>query len=60
MTTSEGDSYYYSQDGLGSVRTLTDSAGAVQNSYDYTACYVERLQAGFEKIYVSGIASPVL
>jgi RHS repeat-associated protein len=27
--------YYYSHDGLGSVRTLTDSAGAVENRYDY-------------------------
>jgi len=34
MTTSAG-TYYYSQDGLGSVRTLTDAAGAVVNSYDY-------------------------
>jgi RHS repeat-associated protein len=29
------DTYYYSHDGLGSVRTLTDSAGAIQNRYDY-------------------------
>lgn len=29
--------YYYSQDGLGSVRILTDNAGVVQNRYDYTA-----------------------
>jgi RHS repeat-associated protein len=34
MTTSAG-TYYYSQDGLGSVRTLTDSAGMAVNSYDY-------------------------
>ena len=29
--------YYYTHDGLGSVRTLTDGAGVVQNRYDYTA-----------------------
>jgi RHS repeat-associated protein len=29
--------YYYSQDGLGSVRTLTDGSGMVANRYDYTA-----------------------
>ncbi|MBI4712082.1 MAG: hypothetical protein HY762_02065 [Planctomycetes bacterium] len=28
--------YYYTHDGLGSVRNLLDSAGAVQNTYDYT------------------------
>ena len=28
---------YYSQDGLGSVRTLTDASGVVQNWYDYAA-----------------------
>ena len=28
---------YYSHDGLGSVRTLTDGAGVVQNRYDYAA-----------------------
>ncbi|MHC5058223.1 MAG: recombinase family protein, partial [Planctomycetota bacterium] len=33
--TTGGSTYYYSQDGLGSVRTLTDSAGAVVNSYDF-------------------------
>jgi RHS repeat-associated protein len=33
--TTGGSTYYYSQDGLGSVRTLTDSTGAVKNSYDY-------------------------
>ncbi len=27
--------HYYSQDGLGSVRTLTDSSGTVKNKYDY-------------------------
>jgi uncharacterized protein RhaS with RHS repeats len=32
-----GTTYYYSQDGLGSVRTLTDAAGATVNTYDYTA-----------------------
>ena len=29
--------YYYSQDGLGSVRTLTDSFGTLKNKYDYDA-----------------------
>ena len=29
--------YYYTQDGLGSVRHLTDSSGIVRNAYDYTA-----------------------
>jgi RHS repeat-associated protein len=29
--------YYYSQDGLGSVRTLTGGSGMVANRYDYTA-----------------------
>lgn len=33
----DAGTYYYSQDGLGSVRTLTDSAGLVKNHYDYTA-----------------------
>lgn len=32
-----GDDYYYSQDGLGSVRTLTDGAGGVRNRYAYSA-----------------------
>ena len=32
--TKAGLTYYYTQDGLGSVRTLTDSVGAVVNSYD--------------------------
>jgi len=36
MTTAAG-TYYYSQDGLGSVRTLTDSTGAAVNSYDFLA-----------------------
>ncbi len=34
ITNSVG-TYYYSEDGLGSVRTLTDSAGAAVNNYDY-------------------------
>ncbi|MHC5058198.1 MAG: RHS repeat-associated core domain-containing protein, partial [Planctomycetota bacterium] len=34
MTTG-GSTDYYSQDGLGSVRTLTDSTGTVKNTYDY-------------------------
>ena len=29
--------YYYSQDGLGSVRTITNSSGVVVNKYDYAA-----------------------
>ncbi|HOW73055.1 MAG TPA: RHS repeat-associated core domain-containing protein [Phycisphaerae bacterium] len=29
--------YYYSRDGLGSVRTLTDASQVVKNSYAYTA-----------------------
>ncbi len=29
--------YYYSQDGLGSVRTLTNSSGNIANHYDYDA-----------------------
>jgi len=36
MTDASG-TYWFSQDGLGSVRTLTDSSGAVKNAYDYTA-----------------------
>jgi hypothetical protein len=36
-TTGAPQTYYYSQDGLGSVRTLSDSTGTVQNRYDYTA-----------------------
>jgi len=38
MTTDPGGTpttHYYSQDGLGSVRTLTDSSGIVRNRYDY-------------------------
>jgi RHS repeat-associated protein len=27
--------YYYSHDGLGSVRTVTDSSGTLENKYDY-------------------------
>ena len=27
--------YYYSHDGLGSVRTLTDSSGTLENTYDF-------------------------
>ena len=40
MTVLDGEqqgTYYYNQDGLGSVRTLTDSTGTVVNRYDYTA-----------------------
>jgi RHS repeat-associated protein len=33
--TTGGSTHYYSQDGLGSVRTLTDSSGTVKNKYDY-------------------------
>jgi len=32
-----GASLYYSQDGLGSVRMMTDAGGAVVNAYDYDA-----------------------
>lgn len=32
----DAGTYYYSQDGLGSVRTVTDEAGATRNSHDYT------------------------
>ncbi len=33
--TADSSTYYYSQDGLGSVRTLTDSTGTLTNNYDY-------------------------
>jgi len=33
----DGKTYCYSQDGLGSVRTLRDADGGVVNRYDYTA-----------------------
>ena len=33
----DGKVYWYSQDGLGSVRTLRDAGGGVVNRYDYTA-----------------------
>jgi RHS repeat-associated protein len=33
--TTDSSTYYYSQDGLGSVRTLTDSSGVLKNEYDY-------------------------
>ncbi|MHC5058938.1 MAG: hypothetical protein ACYTKD_30145, partial [Planctomycetota bacterium] len=33
--TKDSATYYYSQDGLGSVRTLTDSSGDLKNNYDY-------------------------
>ena len=32
-----GQMYWYSSDGLGSVRTVTDAVGAVKNKSDYTA-----------------------
>jgi RHS repeat-associated protein len=38
--------YYYSVDGLGSVALLTDTTGAVQNSYVYDAWGVTRSQSG--------------
>lgn len=41
--------YYYVHDGLGSVRTLTDSTGLVQNRYDYTA-FGEPIPDGPENI----------
>ncbi len=34
--TADSATYYYSQDGRQSVRTLTDSSGTLQNKYDYT------------------------
>lgn len=40
MTNLNGEdagTYYYSQDALGSARTLTDTAGIVRNIHDYTA-----------------------
>jgi RHS repeat-associated protein len=33
--TKDSATHYYSQDGLGSVRTLTDSSGSIANNYDY-------------------------
>ena len=33
----DAGTHYYSQDGLGSVRTLADAAGAVKNNHDYSA-----------------------
>ncbi|WP_185906572.1 choice-of-anchor A family protein [Teredinibacter haidensis] len=33
----EGNSYFYHYDGLGSVRTLSDSAGSISDAYDYEA-----------------------
>ena len=35
--TENGVTYYYAQDGIGSVRTLTDATGVAVNRYDYTA-----------------------
>ena len=32
-----GSTYYYHQDGLGSIRNLTDSSEVAQNTYDYYA-----------------------
>jgi len=29
--------YYFTQDGLGSVRTLSDNSGTIKNKYDYSA-----------------------
>jgi len=34
--TRDSATHYYSQDGLGSVRTLTDSSGNIENRYDYS------------------------
>jgi RHS repeat-associated protein len=42
--------HYYSQDGLGSVRTLTDSSGTTINKYDYSA---------FGEAYAAGTAAAV-
>ncbi len=41
-----GVTSYYNADGLGSVASLSDSAAAVQNSYDYDAWGVLRNQTG--------------
>jgi RHS repeat-associated protein len=43
----EGNTYYYSHDGLYSVRTLTDVGGVIKNSYDYTAFGVEYVHNSF-------------
>jgi RHS repeat-associated protein len=56
--------YYYSQDGLGSVRTLTDAKGAVQNAYDYTAFGIPTATTTSETVnnrytYTGREASPV-
>ena len=37
LTESGGESYYYSHDGLGSVRSITDASGSLTSKYDYTA-----------------------
>ena len=46
-----GQSYYYHRDHLGSVRLVTDAAGAVVNSYDYDA------YGNFE-VVTEGVANP--
>ena len=48
--TKNAATYYYSQDGLGSVRILTNAAGAPANRYDHTA---------FGSPYVRGSAAAV-
>ncbi len=42
--------YYYSQDGLGSVRTLTNSSGNLVNHYDHDAFGVPLAQASSETV----------
>jgi len=38
VTMTQGENtYYYMQDGLGSVRTIVDANEATQNTYDYRA-----------------------
>lgn len=50
MTNAQGQTYYYTQDGLGSVRSLTDAAGNAVNKNDYTA---------FGEVYAANSASGV-
>jgi len=63
-----GTTHYYTADGLGSVRTLTDAGGLVVNSYDYTAfgeAYQPNTVAGVDQRYTytgrekSGVGGPM-
>jgi RHS repeat-associated protein len=52
--TKAGCTYYYSHDGLGSVRTLTDSGGAVVNRYGYLpfgGAYAPRTSVAVQQRY---------